>query len=81
MPETREPGSTPTCRSCGRPPASGRRIPLGWYSLTVNVPDYLDHRGRGYVYLGVFCSPECLAAHMPEVDRQAQLTSGLYERD
>lgn len=65
-----------TCKTCGK--LAKFDPPHGWYQLTVNVPG--DIAARGYVWLGVFCSPKCLALHMPDVRLMNDYTEDLYER-
>lgn len=57
------------CRSCGLR-CLGSEIPQGWYFLSVG--DKMAKTGRGYRYLGLFCSIACLANHMPDMAKIEQ---------
>lgn len=80
---------TVTCKTCKRsveiPPEeegkqSGR--PYGWFYLTVHVPPWFNADShRAYRPVGMFCSARCLAAGMPDVERQEALMDGAYERE
>jgi hypothetical protein len=59
-------------------PAVGHS-PAGWYGLTVTVPDGMDSRGKGFIWLGQFCSVACLAASVPEMRRQEELARLAYD--
>ena len=76
---------TVECRSCHRTADHRTDIPdghpHGWYNLTVNVPPELGQRGKGYRWIGVFCSIGCLMAHEQILIEQAEEMHGLYDRD
>jgi hypothetical protein len=61
-----------TCRSCQQKLGGiyNGEQPDGWYTLSVS--DLNAPNGRGYRYLGLFCSVACLANHMPEMARVEQ---------
>ena len=70
-----------TCKGCGGAAArtADGRPPAGWYGLTVTVPSELDGRGRGYVWVGMFCSVRCLAATVPDLEQAEQLAHEMYQ--
>jgi hypothetical protein len=63
------------CRSCGM---RGDDHPEGWYQVSVN--DSAAPSGRGYRYLGLFCSIACLTNHLPEMSRTEQAIQQRQER-
>ena len=72
-----------TCRNCGgtaRKPGPAT-YPVGWYGLTVSVPEWYceDGSGRQYVWMGLFCSVDCLLAHGPELQDKADLAHQVYD--
>lgn len=75
---------TATCRNCGGT-ASRRRggggSPVGWYGLTVSVPEwYTENAGaEPYVWVGQFCGSECLIAYGPEIARMEALARQAYD--
>ena len=82
MNETR----TVSCRHCKRqaetPAPSPEGHPYGWFYLTVNVPLWFNSAtGRPYRAIGLFCSPGCLAAEMPGIERDAELHREAYEHE
>jgi hypothetical protein len=76
---------TVSCRTCGRTvtvqePANGH--PYGWYTLSVNVPPDMGHKGEKFFrWLGMFCSIGCLMAHEETLIRDAELAQELYDPD
>lgn len=77
---------TVSCRQCGRraetPAPSSDGHPYGWFYLTVNVPPWFNSgSGKPYRAIGLFCSPGCLAAAMPEIGRNAELHREAYEHE
>ena len=70
-----------TCKGCGgwAPRDRDRRNPPGWYVLSVAIPPGLDTRGRDYAWAGSFCSVRCLAAAIPDLERQEQLAHQAYQ--
>lgn len=73
------------CRGCGRTvevPDPHEGHPYGWYSVSVNMPPALNSASRRpYRWVGMFCSPACLAAHVPALESQRELTRGVYEAE
>lgn len=71
------------CRRCqGRLTLDDFRLPHGWYQLTVGVPEYMESTpGRGYLWIGMFCSAACLAAGMSEIRQQEELARQAYEAE
>ena len=62
---------TRVCASCLRTveipdPQDGH--PHGWYSLSVLVPRALSN-GRGYRWVGMYCTPKCLADGIPAIEQ------------
>jgi len=85
-------GGTKTifCRHCKRTveiPAQDAQgdqsgHPYGWFYLTVHVPPWFNQDSRrAYRPVGTFCSADCLAAGMPEIQRQERLMEGAYEHE
>jgi len=68
---------TVTCRGCGG--TTEENPPLGWYSLSVRVPDWMGRNGKPYVYVGVWCSAACLLASGPELVEQEGLAHEVYQ--
>jgi hypothetical protein len=71
------------CRNCNgtaRRPGPGG-YPVGWYGLTVSVPEWYsgDATGKTYVWLGMFCSVTCLLAHGPQLQADADLAHLVYD--
>lgn len=64
------------CKTCKR--TARTDPPNGWYNLSVDVPPEINE--RKYIWIGVFCSPKCLALYMPDVRLMSEYTEGLYER-
>jgi hypothetical protein len=58
------------CKQCLIRERQPEGIPLGWYYLTVTVPRWVNP--KGFIAVGLFCTPACLAAYQPEIDRQAR---------
>lgn len=82
------PAKTVYCKTCGRGveiPAEGDEQtghPYGWFYLSVNVPAWFNSDSRrAYRPVGMYCSANCLAAGMPEVERQEALMDGAYDRE
>jgi len=75
-----DPVAEVVCKGCGGTAErrEDRRGPAGWYGLTVAVPDDIDGRGKGFIWLGQFCSVACLAASVPELRRQEALAHQVY---
>ena len=71
------------CRTCrGTLTYSEFRLPHGWYQVTVGVPDFMESTpGRGYLWIGVFCSASCLSAGLPEIQKQEELARQVYEAE
>jgi hypothetical protein len=72
-----------TCRNCG---GTARRkrpgtYPVGWYGLTVSVPEWYREDGsdKQYMWVGMFCSPACLIAHGPKLQADADLAHQAYD--
>lgn len=76
-------GEVCTCRNCGgTAPRPGPGVyPLGWYALTVSVPEWYsgDGSGKKYVWIGMFCTVACLLAHGPQLQADAELAHQVYE--
>lgn len=70
-----------TCKGCGGQAARrGNGIaPLGWYGLTVAIPPEMDGKGKGFTWVGQFCSIACLARSVPDLEQQERLAHELYE--
>lgn len=75
-----------SCRGCGRTvtvpyPAQGH--PYGWYTVSVSVPPHLanSRNGAPYIYVGLFCCPDCLAGHLPVLQEARDLAAGVYDPD
>jgi hypothetical protein len=71
-----------TCKGCGGVAECGPSggAPTGWYGLTVAVPAEISTgSGRGYIWVGMFCSVACLASATPQLERQEQLAHQAYE--
>lgn len=57
-------------------------VPFGWYQVTVSVPEHMQNTpGRGYLWVGTYCSSDCLAAAMPDIARQEMLARMAYEAE
>lgn len=69
------------CRECrGTVKLNGFRLPYGWYQVTVGVPEYMESGpGRGYLWLGMFCSAKCLGDAIPTIREQEELARQAYE--
>lgn len=66
------------CRGWTKNPDHG--LPHGWYQVTVGVPDHMESvRGRGYAWVGLFCSAACMATYAPEMKRMEKLAQEAYE--
>jgi hypothetical protein len=78
----RDEGITAVCHGCqGRAPsamADGKR-PVGWYGLTVQVPEGYSGRARDYIWVGLWCSIACLAASIPSLTAQEAAARTTYE--
>jgi hypothetical protein len=77
---------TVSCRQCKKtaevpvPQADGH--PYGWFYLTVMVPPWFNSAtGKAYRAVGLFCSAECLAAAMPDIQRDEELHRNAYEHE
>lgn len=61
------------CGACQRevslPAGTPLDQPRGWLSLSVRVPPDLAPNGKGYRYVGQWCSVACLAASIPGLAR------------
>ena len=55
--------------------------PWGWYALSVNVPPEMGKNGQPFLWVGVWCSMECLAADIPALAGQEELARMAYEAD
>ena len=65
------------CAECeGTAPKNGDHPPDGWYSVFVSVPVAI--RPRRKVWVGLFCSASCLAAHGPVI--AAAEATATYDR-
>lgn len=75
--------SVATCRNCGGTASrrAGNSPPLGWYGLTVSVPEWYteDSGGEPYVWVGLFCKSACLAAYGPDLARMEGLAREAYD--
>lgn len=69
------------CRQCrGTISLAEARLPYGWYQVTVGVPDYMESiQGRGYLWIGMYCSAACLAANASYIQSQETLARQAYE--
>ena len=76
-------GQVATCRGCWgtAPKREGDRPPVGWYNLTVSVPDGYRRDGdpRPYLWVGLFCSAACLTAHGPVLAEKEALARQGYD--
>jgi hypothetical protein len=71
-----------TCKGCNGWAPRNRKggNPPGWYGLTAAVPEEIStYPGRGYVWVGSFCCVACLAAAIPDLERQEELAHLAYE--
>jgi hypothetical protein len=66
-----------TCRQCNG--HSHTKQAIGWYALSVSVPPEIHP--DGFKWVGLFCSADCLAAYMPEIQRMAGLADTVFERE
>jgi hypothetical protein len=69
------------CRACrGRAKNPSGGPPIGWYQLTVGVPEYMETvKGRSYRWAGLFCSASCLAAGMNQIKQDEALERQAYD--
>lgn len=63
------PGDYVQCKGCNglalrSPDQQGR--PYGWLSLSINVP---RKNGKGYEWIGVYCSYDCLVKRLPDIEK------------
>ena len=70
-----------TCKGCqGTASNEMSALPAGWYGLTVGMPPELSTgNGRGYIWMGLYCSVTCLEDTIPALRQQAELARELYE--
>ncbi len=72
-----------TCAGCRgtAPRRGGGGMPVGWYGLTVAVPEWYDDSGESppYRWVGVFCGSACLIAYGPEIARMEDLARQAYD--
>jgi len=47
--------------------------------VSVNVPP--EFHPRGFKWVGVFCSADCLIAYGPEIQRMERLAGEVFERE
>lgn len=62
-----------TCRQCGAAydtDGSNDGRPYGLITVSVNVPPVFGMRGKPYLYVGMFCSVDCLELYLPQIDTQ-----------
>jgi hypothetical protein len=71
------------CRNCqGKVTLAKSRIPHGWYQVTVGVPEYMETKqGKGYLWVGMFCSAWCLVEYAPTLEKQEALARQAYEAE
>lgn len=69
------------CRIClGRVANLDVGTPHGWYQVTVGVPEFMESvKGRGYLWVGMYCSSACLAAGVPDIIKQEEMARQVYD--
>jgi hypothetical protein len=66
----RMPGDYVQCNKCKglavrSPDQQGH--PYGWFSVSINVPK--GKNGKGYEWVGVYCSYDCLAGDLQRIEK------------
>jgi hypothetical protein len=69
------------CRNCRRKLwLAESRLPHGWYQVTVGVPEFMEAaQGKGYLWVGAFCSAWCLVEYAPTLEKEEELARQAYE--
>lgn len=63
-------------------PAPLEGHPYGWYHLSVTVPPwYSAQSGRPYIWIGLFCSADCLGNGIARIQAEEQLTLHAYAHE
>lgn len=77
-PHAEQPGLA-TCRGCGgqAPRQSPGVNPAGWYGITVALP--WGGGGRGYAWIGLFCTAACLIGYGPDIQAGEELNRQTYD--
>ena len=77
-----EHGGTRTCKGCGgkADAADGSQHPAGWLGLTAFTPKHIGTgSGKGYVWVGLYCSVACLARDLMNLRYQEELAQQAFE--
>jgi hypothetical protein len=77
-----EHGGTRTCKGCGGKAAAadGSQHPAGWLGLSAFTPKHIGTgNGKGYVWVGLYCSVACLARDLMNLRYQEELAHEAFE--